>query len=188
MKNVADGTEGRQLVNGHYIQALIETIRDPLLILDSKLRVVEANEAFYQAFKVSVGETKGKLVYELGNGQWNIPALKKLLEEVLPAKKIVKEYEVEYSFPKIGTKVMLFNANQIDSLELILVAFEDITTERRLEKKLTGYTRSLEAQVAERTKQLFARVKELEELNLSMVGREMKMVELKKTIVDLKKK
>jgi len=179
--------ENNQLVNIHYIRALIETIRGPFLILDSHLAVVEANEAFYQTFKVTVAETEKKPVYELGNGQWNIPALKKLLEEVLPTKKIVKDYEVDHTFPTIGTKVMLLNANQIDSLELILVAFEDITVERRLEKKLMEYTRSLEAKVADRTAQLSARVKELEELNQSMVGREMKMVELKKEIEDLKK-
>jgi two-component system CheB/CheR fusion protein len=175
-------------LNMQYIKALIETIRSPFLILDSNLRAVEANEAFYQTFKVTKEETEKELVYELGNGQWNIPQLKKLLEEVLPAKKIVKDYEVEHTFPAIGNKVMLLNANQVDSLQLILMAFEDITVERRLEKKLTEYTRGLEAKVNERTKELADRVKELEELNESMVGREVKMMELKKEIENLKQK
>jgi len=187
MKTDQKTTSNDRIANTHYIRALIETIRGPFLILDSKLAVVEANEAFYQTFKVTSEETEKKPLYELGNGQWNIPALKRLLEEVLPTKKIVKDYEVEHTFPTIGTKVMLLNANQVDSLELIILAFEDITMERRLEKKLMEYTRSLEAKVADRTTQLSARVKELEELNQSMVGREMKMVELKKEIEDLKK-
>jgi len=179
--------EKKREINSEYIRALIETIRGPFLILDSKLRVMEANETFYTVFRVGVEETKKELVYELGNGQWNIPTLKKLLEEILPEKKIVRDYEVEHNFPIIGTKVMLLNANQVDSMELILLAFEDITVERRLEKKLTEYTRGLEAKVAQRTEQLAERVKELEELNQSMVGREVKMVELKKEMEKLKK-
>lgn len=188
MKNDNIGAKKEQLASTHYIQILIETVREPFLILDSNLRVVEANKAFYQTFKVTIGETEKKLVYELGNGQWNIPSLKKLLEEVLPAKKIVTDYEVNDNFPTIGIKIMLLNANKIDSLELILVAFEDITGRKELEKKLADYTKSLEVTIAKRTEQLAARVKELEELNQSMVGREIKMVELKKEIEELKKK
>jgi len=179
--------EKDKLKNEHYVQALIETIRGPFLVLDSSLRVAEANEAFCLTFQVTNKDTEKKLVYELGNGQWNIPSLKKLLEEVLPTKKIVKDYEVEHNFPTIGEKIMLLNANQIDSLQLILLAFEDVTAERDLEKKLSEYTKSLEIKIAERTKQLSVRVKELEELNQSMVGRELKMVELKKEIELLKK-
>jgi two-component system CheB/CheR fusion protein len=188
-KLTKDDTEGekKREINSEYIRALIETIRGPFLILDSKLRVMDANETFYTTFKVSVEETKKELVYELGNGQWNISTLKKLLEEILPTKKVVRDYEVEHAFPVIGEKVMLLNAKQVDSMALILLAFEDITVERRLEKKLTEYTRGLEAKVAERTGQLAERVKELEELNQSMVGREVKMVELKKEIEDLRK-
>jgi two-component system CheB/CheR fusion protein len=172
----------------HYIQALMETIRGPFLILDSQLRVVEANPAFCLTFKVSSEATTKKLVYELGNGQWNIESLKKLLENILPTKKIVKDYEVAHDFPTIGRKIMLLNANQVDSLQLILLAFEDVTQERKLESKLSEYTKSLELKVLERTKQLAARVRELEELNQSMVGREVKMVELKNEIAELKKK
>jgi len=188
MKNNNLRPEKDSLPTTHYLQALIETIRGPFLIMDSSLRVVEANETFYQTFKVNTQETEGKLVYELGNGQWNIPALKKLLEDILPAKKMVKDYEVDHKFPTIGDKIMLLNANQIDSLQLILLAIEDITGARDLEKKLAEYTKDLEVKIAERTEQLAARVQELEELNQSMVGREMKMVELKKEIEELKKK
>lgn len=154
----------KSMMETDYIQALIQTIRGPFLILDSKLRVVEANQDFYRAFKVNKEETEKKLVYELGNGQWNIPALKKLLEEVLPAQKMVKDYEVEHDFETIGHKIMMLNANQVDSVALIIVAFEDVTVERRMEKKVMEYTRSLEAK-ASLAEQLGKRVKELEALS-----------------------
>lgn len=156
-------TDKNQL-HAHYIKALNETIRGPFLILDSSLRVIEANETFYQAFKATITQTEKQLVYELGNGQWDIPALKQLLEEVLPAKKIIKDYEVKHNFPDIGIKIMLLNANQVDSEQLIYLSFEDVTADRELEKKLSEYTKSLEIKVVERTKQLAERVKELEEL------------------------
>lgn len=177
-----------QMASEQYVRALMETIRGPILILDSKLRVVEANEYFYSIFKVDKKETKEKLVYELGHGQWNIPSLKKLLENVLPFKKIVRDYEVEDNFPTIGMKVMLINACQVDSLQLIMVSFEDVTTERRIEKKAMDYSRSLKKEVTERTKQLAERIKELEEMNQSMIGREIKMVALKKELDECKSK
>jgi two-component system CheB/CheR fusion protein len=177
-----------QLTKADYVEALIDTIREPFLILDSGLRVVEANPSFYRTFKVSKEETEKRPLYELGNGQWDIPSLKKFMEEVLPTKKVVIDYEVNDTFPTIGQRVMLLNANQVDSQNLIIVAFEDVTAERDLEKKLSEYTKSLEVKVAERTKQLAFRIKELEELNQSMVGREVKMVELKKEIEELKQK
>lgn len=129
------------MASEQYVQALMETIRGPILVLDSKLRVVENNEAFSKIFKVTKEETEDKLVYELGNGQWDIPSLKKLLEKVLPEKKVVQDYEVEHKFPDIGEKIMLLNACQIDSIQLILVSFEDITVARRVEKKAMDYAR-----------------------------------------------
>ena len=171
-----------KMVSEQYVQALMETIRGPILILDSKLRVVEVNESFCAIFKVDKKETENKLVYELGNGQWDVPALKKLLENVLPSKKVVKDYEVEDNFPTIGMRVMLVNACQIDSLQLILASFEDVTVERRIEKKSMEYNRALTKEVSEKTKQLANRIKELEEVNQSMIGRELKMVELKKEL------
>jgi nitrogen-specific signal transduction histidine kinase len=182
MKNI------KQLNNPHDLQVLIETIREPFLILDSSLRVVEANKSFYQTFRVIKKDTKQKLVYELGNGQWNLPALKKLLNDILPKQKFVKDYEVEHEFPTIGTKIMLLNANKVDSSQLILLAFEDISVRKNLEKKLAEISRNLTSKVAEQTAQLSSRIKELEKLNESMVGRELKMVELKREIKELKEK
>lgn len=171
----------------HYMKTLVDVARESFLILDADLRVVEANPTFYQSFKVTAEETKSVLLYKLGNGQWDIPELKKLLEEILPEKKEVRDYGVTHTFETIGQKTILLNAKQIDSVQLIILAMEDISIRQELEGKLAEYTKGLEAKVAERTGELAKRVEELESLNKSMIGRELKMVELKKEIKDLKK-
>jgi nitrogen-specific signal transduction histidine kinase len=171
----------------HYMETLVDVAREPLLILDRTLRVVSANPTFYQVFQVSQPQTEGKFVYELGNGQWDIPELRKLLEQVLPNRKKVTDYEVTHMFQNIGAKTILLNAKQIDAIELIILAMEDITERRALERKLEDYTKSLEIKVAERTAELADQVAELQSLNKTMVGRELKMVELKKEIEELRK-
>ena len=171
----------------HYMETLVDVARESFLILDSDLRVVSANPVFYQNFQVLKEQTLNVLLYELGNGQWNIPELRKLLEEILPDKKTVKDYEVTHVFETIGQKTILLNARQIDTVQLIVLAMEDITERKSLEDRLTEHTKGLEIKVAQRTAELEARVKELEELNKTMVGRELKMVELKKENEVLKK-
>ena len=171
----------------HYMATLVDVARESFLILDADLRVITANPVFYQGFQVTPAQTEKRLLYELGNGQWNIPELKCLLEEILPNKKIVKDYQVTHVFEKIGAKTMLLNARQIDTVQLIILAIEDMTVRKNLEGKLADYTKDLEVQVAQRTKDLSNKVKELEALNKDMVGREVKMVELKKEIEGLKK-
>jgi len=172
----------------HYMQTLVDVARESFLILDHSFRVISANSTFYESFRVLPKETERKFLYELGNGQWNISELKKLMEEILPSKKVVKNYEVKHVFPTIGEKTMLLNARQIDTVQLIILAIEDITVKENLEEKLAEYTKGLENKVKERTADLAAKIKELEESNKIMVGRELKMVELKKEIVDLKKR
>jgi DNA-binding HxlR family transcriptional regulator len=171
----------------HYMAALVDVAREAFLILDSQLRVVSANPTFYHVFQVTRGDTENRLLYDLGNGQWNISQLKDLLEEILPKKKVVRNYEVTHNFETIGEKTMLLNARQIDSVQLIILAIEDISERKNLEQKLAEYAESLEAKVDERTREIADRVQELEGINKSMVGRELKMMELKKEIVRLKK-
>ena len=172
----------------HYMATLVDVARESFLILDSELRVLSANPTFYATFRVLPKQTVGRPIYELGNGQWNLPTLKKLLEEILPKKKVVKDYEVNHVFETIGEKTIQLNARQIDSVQLIIIAMEDITVQKQQGDKLAKYTRELEISVAERTSELAERVRELESANRSMVGRELKMVELKKEIQNLKKR
>jgi two-component system cell cycle sensor histidine kinase PleC len=171
----------------HYMQTLVEVARESFLILDSDLRVISANPVFYETFKVLPKQTEGNLLYNLGNKQWNIPELRGLLEKILPNKKDVRDYSVTHIFETIGEKTMLLNARQIDTVQLIILAIEDITPRKELEEKLSEYTKGLEIKINERTKELANRVKELETLNKSMIGRELKMVELKKEIESIKK-
>lgn len=180
-------TDPKQLAL-HYMSVLLDIARESFLILDPDLRVVMANPIFFNTFQVTPKETEKKFVYELGNGQWNIPKLKNLLEAVLPMEKDVKNYEVEHDFQAIGERTMLLNARKLDEAQLIILAMEDITDRKALEHKLAAYTKGLEKEVALRTTELAERVQELESVNSSMVGRELKMVELKKEIDDLKKR
>ena len=149
--------------------------------------MISGNPIFYQTFQVTPVQTENKFIYELGNGQWNIPELKRLLENILPERKDVRNYEVKHNFQTIGDKTIELNARQIDSVQLIILAMEDITEKRTLETKLSEYTKVLEIKVAERTKELADRIKELERINKIIVGREMKMIELKKELEKLKK-
>ncbi len=171
----------------YYINALADTVREPFLILNSDLRVLHANDFFYRTFKTTKGKTEQNLVYNLGNKQWDIPELRQLLEKVLPQKKAMNNFEVRHNFPTIGLKTILLNAKQIDTIQLIILAFEDISAKKDLEKKAVMYTKNLEAEVAKQTADLKNRVKDLERLTKLMVGREIKMSELKKEITRVKK-
>ena len=172
----------------HYMKTLTDVAREPFLILESNLRVISANPNFYQDFGVIPKKTEGKFLYELGDGQWNIPELKKMLENILPNKKVVKDYEVTHNFEIIGEKTMLLNARQVDQVQLIILAIEDITARKELDNKLTNYSKDLEEKVAAQTKELSNKIEELESINEDMVGRELNMVALKKEIKELKKK
>ena len=122
-----------------YVLGVVDTVREPLLVLGGDLRVQTANRSFYQTFRVSPEETEGRLVYHLGDRQWNIPQLRRLLEEILPQKTSFDDFEVDHEFGMIGRKIMLLNArcfDQIDSQsKLILLAFEDVTERRRVEEE-----------------------------------------------------
>jgi two-component system, chemotaxis family, CheB/CheR fusion protein len=121
-----------------YADAIVETIREPLLVLDADLRVQSANPAFYQFFQVEPTEIEQYLLFELEDRQWNIPVLRTLLEELLPTNHAFTDYTMEYTFPRIGRKTMLLNAHRIDHVPLVLLAMEDITvlTQTVKEKQL----------------------------------------------------
>jgi PAS domain S-box-containing protein len=120
-----------------YSDNIIATMREPFVVLDKRLRIKTANRSFYRNFRVSAAETEGRYIYELGNGQWNIPRLRMLLEEVLPQNHAIHDFSVEHDFLGIGKKTMLLNANRFESVnsqpELILLAIEDITERKRTE-------------------------------------------------------
>jgi PAS domain S-box-containing protein len=124
----------------HYAENIVETIREPLLVLDANLKIISANKSFYTTFKVTPGETIGSFIYNLGNKQWDIPNLRELLENILPAKEVFDDFEVDHNFQNIGHKSMLLNARQIYrqdiNSKIILLAIEDITERRRLEDLL----------------------------------------------------
>ena len=125
----------RPLQNLSFTQSIVDTVREPLLVLDGTLRIRSANRSFFEQFHVSPEHTQGILIYELGNRQWDIPALRKLLEEVLPHNTVMTDFLVEHDFPVIGQKAMLLNARKLryEEEDLILLAIEDITDRRHFE-------------------------------------------------------
>src|SRR5476649_3066450 len=118
---------------------IVETIPSALIILDRNLNITSANRAFYQTFRTSPGETEGCHIYALGNRQWDIPALRTLLESVIPHRASVEGFEVEHDFPTIGRRTMLVNARKIfqpgDNDGFILLAIEDVSEERAARKE-----------------------------------------------------
>ncbi len=122
-----------------YAQNIVDTVREPLLILDTTLRVRSGNRAFYQAFQVTSEETENRLIYELGNGQWDIPDLRTLLEDIVPKSSVFNDFELEHTFPIIGRRVMLLNARKLEAGhhgELLVLAMEDVTARKRAEEAL----------------------------------------------------
>ena len=118
-----------------FLESVFDAVREPLVVLDGRLSVQSANRSFYRTFRVTPQETEGRLLYDLGNGQWDIPRLRTLLEEILPQRRSFEDFEVEHDFPDIGRKVMLLNARKLRQAgaELILLAMEDVTERRRAE-------------------------------------------------------
>ncbi len=121
---------------------IIATVREPLLVLDGDLRVISANDSFYRTFKVLRRWTEGRLLFEIGKRQWDIPRLRKLLENVLLTDQHFQDFEVEHDFPKIGRHTMLLNARRLTrgegTKDLILLAIEDVTERKRGEVEREG--------------------------------------------------
>src|SRR3972149_4235450 len=137
-------THGRKL--GHaaravsgYAESMVQTVREPLVVLNADLRVLSANRSFYETYRVPPEETENKLLYELGDRQWDIPKLREWLEEILAKNSQFQDFEVEREFPRIGRRTMLLNARRIVQKDhrapLILLAIEDITKRKRAEEQ-----------------------------------------------------
>lgn len=151
-----------------YIKTVVDVVREPVLILDKNFRVMSANESFYRAFQVEPKDTEQKIVYELGNNQWDIPALRKLLEDILPKNTFFKGFEVTHEFPSIGKKTMLLNARQIhvqddtDFPPIILLAIEDITEMMNVAEMLARHTKKFETETEERIEKVEIYIQKLE--------------------------
>ena len=130
--------ENRQLQLREYDEDIFNTIREPLIVLDQDLRVVNANRSFYEVFKVRPEDAVRQLIYNLGSKQWNIPKLRELLGTILSEKATFDNYEVIHDFPTIGRRVMLLNARLIERAmgqeQIILLAIEDITKRKEYEE------------------------------------------------------
>ena len=120
-------------------QGIVDTVREPVLVLDRELRVIAASRSFYLTFKVGAEDTKGRLLYALGDGQWDIPKLRVLLEKIIPEQGVMEGYEVEHEFPGLGHRTMCLNARQVfyedGANTTILLGMEDVTDRRVLERE-----------------------------------------------------
>jgi two-component sensor histidine kinase len=124
---------------GTLAQAIVDTVREPLLVLDKDLRVLAASRSFYSTFQVVPSITQGQLLYELGDGQWDLPELRVLLERIVPEHGVMEDYEVQHQFPEIGNRTMLLNARKVfyegNSHTTLLLGIEDVTARRELERE-----------------------------------------------------
>ena len=159
---IVDGTAGKKLEAEiqdarEYAEDIVETVRKPLVVLNSDLQILTANHSFYETFHVPPEETIGKFIYDLGNGQWDIPQLRVLFEDILPNNTVFNDYEVDHDFPEIGRKIILLNGRQIFrkniGSHIILLAMEDVTERKRLDQVLQEKNVELEnaRAVAEKT-------------------------------------
>ncbi|WP_028314555.1 sigma-54 interaction domain-containing protein [Desulfatibacillum aliphaticivorans] len=141
-------------------KSILGSIREPLILLDSRLKVVTANSAFYRIFRVEPSETEGVLIYDLGNRQWDIPDLRELLEDILPQNAGFHDFEVEHDFETIGRKIMHLNARRIydqgDQTQLILLAIEDVTEREYYKKHLEDLVEERTAEIRKLKEQLEA--------------------------------
>lgn len=119
--------------------AIVDTVREPILVLDKELRVIAASRSFYSTFKVSPDQTQGRLLYTLGDGQWDIPKLRVLLDKIVPEHGTMEDYEVQHAFPGLGERTMHLNARQVfyegGAGTTILLGMEDVTEQRKLQSE-----------------------------------------------------
>jgi chemotaxis protein methyltransferase CheR len=122
-----------------FAQGIVDTVREPVLVLNKDLRVIAASRSFYSSFKVNPEDTQGRLLYALGDGQWDIPKLRVLLEQIIPERGVMEGYEVEHEFPGVGSRTICLNARRVfyegGASTTILLGMEDITERRILERE-----------------------------------------------------
>lgn len=154
-----------------FAENIINAVHEPLIILDGDLRVVSASRSFYEFFKVKPEETEKRLIYDLGNHQWDIPKLRELLEEIIPQNATFYDFEVKHDFPSIGERIMMLNARRIprppEKPRVILLAIEDITGGRMLQN------------IHEKMRDLEIHIK-------ASLGRELKIIGLGEKIEELR--
>jgi len=150
-RNIAERVEATRALQQAraYAESIVETVHEPLVVLDAEMRVISANRAFYELFKVSPEETEKRSLYELGNRQWDIPELRRLLKDVVEKNASFQEYVVVHDFPLIGRKIMMLRARQMrtaaEGKPMILLAIEDVTERQMMETQLK---RSIDIQTA----------------------------------------
>ena len=143
MTNVALDRPFREVEDAHVLaQAIVDTIREPLLVLDRDLHVINASRSYYKKFGLHPQDTVGRMLYDLGDGAWNIPALRALLERIVPDRSVMEDFEVEHSFAGIGRRILLLNARivfyETTGSTTILLAIEDVTERRAIELALSN--------------------------------------------------
>jgi PAS domain S-box-containing protein len=186
--SIVDGTIGKQLETEiqdarEYAENIVETVRKPLVVLNSDLKILTANHCFYETFKVTHEETIGNFIFDLGNRQWDIPRLRVLFEKILPHDTVINDYEVEHDFQGIGRKIILLNARQIFrkniGLRIILLAMEDITEQKFAAVEIERLNMSLAARAAELETQNVELQETYHDLELETAARHLMMEELR---------
>jgi two-component system CheB/CheR fusion protein len=156
-------------------QSVIETVRSPLLVLDSELRVKMANPSFHNTFQLGPQEVADQLIYDLGGGQFNLAPLRSLLEELLPKKGRLQDFEIEQDFPRVGRKTMFFNARRFRGAsqhsEMVLLSIEDVTERKRAEELIMRSQAELEGRVQQRTAELQQMGESLRESERSLLDK-----------------
>lgn len=162
-------------------EEIFDTLREPFLILSSDLRVLKANKAFYSLFQVTLADTAQHFIYDLGNRQWDIPALRHLLEEILPQTKTLENYEITHRFDVIGERTMLLNARSIEHADSILLAIEDVTERIRYQEELERSNQALSCVASIASHDLREPIRTIS-VYLELIGREMGGIKDKKIL------
>lgn len=149
----SDMSQNRFDISTTLARAVVDAVREPFLVLDQDLRIIAASRSFYTNFQIGQEKTQGQMLYDLDDGEWNIAALRLLLDRIVPASEVMEDFEVEQEFPRIGRRTMLLNARKVfdktHGAPMILLAFEDITERRTTERTLKNLLEQKDILLAE---------------------------------------